>query len=774
MSRHRRSSCISRSIASCIAVLLAGTVVLSGSAQANDGGHPVLQTEQPTKIVQIAVPDARQLSWLIEEVGVNPLACRPGPGFQHFHASVEQLEQIAQAGLQFDIEVNNAEAMFAAERARIEANNAQRGQSWFTDYKTYAQINAKIDELVTLRPDLVTKLTVGTTHEGRTIYGMRISGPGTSKPAVLFNGTQHAREWVSPMTNMFIAVNLVEQYDSNPVVQQLVDGVEIFIVPVVNPDGYEYTWNTYRLWRKNRRDNGGGEYGVDLNRNWDIDWNGGESTSTNPSSDVYVGPAPFSEPESSALRDFFNAHPNILAHVDFHSYSQIILYAWGHTPVPPPDEAVQEALGEAMHNAAIAVNGYAYPFGNGGDLIYLASGTCSDWTYSQGAAGFTIELRPDCCTFELPAAEIIPTGEEMFEAALTMAQWAATPLAVAFPDGQPDIVAPDEPTTFDVEIASRHGETLDPATAKLQSRTISRGAFTETPLTHLGGDMYQGEFPAGACGDTIEFYLQIDTDGSETRTEPSNAPTDVLTVLVTDQFFAINDDFESDLGWDTPLTNATSGFWERGEPVNDPNWNYDPSSDSDGSGQCWLTENEFGNTDVDNGSVKLVSPLINMSSGTDADQWQVSYDYYLHLTDTSSTDALFVEVSSNGVAGPWIEVRRHDSHGGLSWHQVEITEDELLAAGVTLTDNMLFRFTAADDDPQSIVEAGVDAFSVDRTGCDEPIIPGDIAEPFGVVDVFDLILLLKNWNTSGPGADIEPPLDVVNVFDLVTLLENWG
>ncbi len=774
MIRRRQLLSVCRSMAVVSAFTVGCILQLENPVLADGHSHLVLNTAHPTKIVTIEVVDQQQLNWLMSEIGLNPLSCRPGPGSQPFHASVEQLERISKAGTAYVIDVENAEAMFKAERDRINATNNNRGASWFDDYKTRAQINTKIDELVTLRPDLVTKLTVGTSHEGNTIFGMRISGSASTKPAVLFSGTQHAREWISPMTNMWIATELVERYDSDAAIQNAVDSIEFFIIPVVNPDGYLHSWSTYRLWRKNRRDNGGGVYGVDLNRNWDIDWNGPESTSNDPNNDLYVGPSAFSEPETASLRDFVQARPNIVAHIDFHAYGQIILQAWGYTETPPADQAAVDALGADMRDAILTVNGYDYPHAGGGELIYLASGTCSDWTYSQGLFGYTIELRPTCCTFELPAVEIIPTAQELFQAALVMADWAATPLGVLFPNGKPDLITPNQPATFQVDITSRHGETLDSATATLLYRSSARGTFTEVAMTPLGGSLFEATLPAIACGSSLDYYVRIDTDGGQPLTEPVAAPTEFFTADALDQFFALDDDFEIDLGWTTEVLGASSGQWQRGVPVDDPNWSYDPASDADGSGQCWLTQNELGNTDIDGGAVRLTSPSIDMTGGASADDWQVRYDYYLYLSDTSSTDAMFVEVSSNDTAGPWFEVIRHDTHGGSSWNATSFTGTDVVAAGATLTSTMRFRFTASDDNPPSIVEAGVDGFASNRAGCDEPIIPGDIVAPFGSVDVFDLLELLNNWGTNGPGADIAVPLDAVDVFDLLELLANWG
>ena len=140
------------------------------------------------------------------------------------------------------------------------------------------------------------------------------------------------------MTGMFLADRLVESADTDPRVHALLSRAEIFVIPVVNPDGYFFTWSdsANRLWRKNRRNNGDGTFGVDNNRNWGYEW-GGAGASTQTSSETYRGTGPFSEPETAAMRDFFNARPNIVSNIDFHSYSQLVLSPWAYTVAPSVD-----------------------------------------------------------------------------------------------------------------------------------------------------------------------------------------------------------------------------------------------------------------------------------------------------------------------------------------------------------------------------------------------------------------------------------------------------
>ncbi|MHC4970161.1 MAG: hypothetical protein ACYTF4_16325, partial [Planctomycetota bacterium] len=237
-----------------------------------------------------------------------------------------------------------------------------------------------------------------------------------------------------------------------------------------------------------------------------------------------------------------------------------------------------------------------------------------------------------------------------------------------------------------------------------------------------------------------------------------------------DQVTVLSDDFETDQGWVAENLGASSGDWQRGVPVDDPDWQYDPSADADGSGQCYLTQNELGNTDVDDGAVRLTSPLFDLT-GDDAG---ISYEYYLFLTDASN-DTMLVEISPNGDAGPWTAIAVHSTSGGPTWRHHEITGSEIEGAGVTPTATMKVRYTATDANPQSIVEAGVDGFAVSELLCS---VPGDI-DGDGTVGVNDFLLLLAGW---GPCPDPCPPSCAadfdgdctVGVNDFLILLANWG
>lgn len=285
-------------------------------------------------------------------------------------------------------------------------------------------------------------------------------------------------------------------------------------------------------------------------------------------------------------------------------------------------------------------------------------------------------------------------------------------LNITYPNGLPAALTPGQATDFDVQIEAVSG-TYATGTGMLHAR-YDGGAFQTIPLSHVGGDLFGATLPAADCGDTPEFYITAETVGGELVSSPAGAPTTVHTARVGTLVTVLSDDFEDDLGWTTQNLGATSGDWQRGVPVDDPDWEYDPATDADGSGQCYLSQNELGNTDIDSGAVRLVSPVFDLVDGGVT----ISYDYFLRLTNTDGgIDMLQVEISSNGAAGPWTEIARHDTDGGLYWRHHSITQDDLDAAGVALSGTMQVRFTANDDDPQSITESGLDAFTITTFAC---------------------------------------------------------
>lgn len=362
----------------------------------------------------------------MEALGAEFLGCEAHAGPAEFRVPPEAMGRLNGSGRAFQVVVENLQAEVDAESARIRAGRAVRGD-WFADYKDLQEVSDYVDALVALRPDLAQRISLGVSLEGREIFGLRVTGAGTGgpcRPELLVNSAQHAREWITPMTTMFLADALVRRYDTDPYIRDLVDRVAFLIVPVVNPDGYDYTWTTARFWRKNRRGDAAQVWGVDLNRNWGHQWGLNIGSSGNPFSETYRGTAPFSEPETQVMRDFVLAHPAIRSHNDVHSSGQLILFPWGYTKELTPDHATFEVIGDEMHDRILAVHGRDYRPGPTFTNIYPVSGGSKDWFYGErGVLSFSYEMRGP--GFNPPPGNIIPAGEETLPATLYQAEWIA-------------------------------------------------------------------------------------------------------------------------------------------------------------------------------------------------------------------------------------------------------------------------------------------------------------------------------------------------------------
>ncbi|MET0764483.1 MAG: M14 family metallopeptidase [Blastococcus sp.] len=291
-------------------------------------------------------------------------------------------------------------------------------------YHTVATLEQDLRRLVEEHPEIAELHEIGRSVEGRPLWALRIGERRGSVRKVAFLGCHHAREWISVEVPFRLAEHLLDNSSAEPV-QGWLQQAEVWVAPMVNPDGHEHSRTENRLWRKNRRRNPGGSIGVDPNRNYGYMWGTLDiSTSSRvPSDETYIGPRAFSEPEVRAVRDLV-ARQLFGGVLSYHSYSQLVLFPWGYTVDPIEDTADHlelSGLADAMETLIRGVHGETYTAQQASQL-YLTAGDTGDWVYGEfDVPTVTIELRPATAMeggFLLPASQIEPTWEENRPAAL--------------------------------------------------------------------------------------------------------------------------------------------------------------------------------------------------------------------------------------------------------------------------------------------------------------------------------------------------------------------
>ncbi|XP_078112631.1 carboxypeptidase A5 [Sander vitreus] len=292
----------------------------------------------------------------------------------------------------------------------------------FSRYHTISEIYSFQDMLVAENPNLVSKIVIGQSYEGRPLNVLKFSTGGTNRPAIWLDTGIHSREWVTQASGTWFAKKIVTDYGRDPAITAILNRMDIFLEIVTNPDGYYYTHNRNRMWRKTRKPNSGSScVGVDPNRNWDAGF-GGAGASNNPCSETYHGPRAHSESEVKSIVDFVKSHGNFKAFVSIHSYSQMLLYPYGYTATPCKDQTELHILAKKAITDLASLYGTSYRYGSIINTIYQASGGTIDWTYNQGIKySYTFELRDTGrYGFILPANQIIPTARETWLALMAI------------------------------------------------------------------------------------------------------------------------------------------------------------------------------------------------------------------------------------------------------------------------------------------------------------------------------------------------------------------
>jgi hypothetical protein len=258
-------------------------------------------------------------------------------------------------------------------------------------YKSYEKTCEFLKECQKNYSSLISVESIGKTWEERDIMLATISlniENAHLKPALLYTGTIHAREWIGNELAVFFIDYLLNNYETNPKIQEILSHNTLYIVPCLNPDGFEYSKNHFSFWRKNRRDNKDGTFGVDLNRNFNIGYQKSKDTSSN----VYSGPEPFSEPETKAIKDFVDNHPNITIALDYHSQGNVFFPAHKFNHEAEPEGTDLNTICANMNYEIHKVTGRKYGIHRGKPPKKLISGSGREYYYSRGIISAVVEV----------------------------------------------------------------------------------------------------------------------------------------------------------------------------------------------------------------------------------------------------------------------------------------------------------------------------------------------------------------------------------------------
>ncbi|MBD3167836.1 MAG: T9SS type A sorting domain-containing protein [candidate division Zixibacteria bacterium] len=622
-----------------------------------------------------------------------------------------EIKLLEQNGFNYAIVIHDLEAYYASRSDGLDMGG----------FRTFSEAVSFMNQLVSTYPSYCKMENIGSSHNGNTIWAMKISDNVNieeTEPEVLYTGLTHAREPIGMSICLDFAEWLLTNYGSNPTATNLVDNRQIWFIPVINPDGYLYNEQTNPngggMWRKNRRNNGG-SYGVDINRNytymWGYDDNG---SSPYPTSETYRGPSAGSEPETQTVMQFCEDHNFILA-LHYHSYGEYFLYPFGYNNSNTPDHSTFVEIADS----ATTFNGYAA--GKAGDLLYPVNGDAVDYSYGEQETknkifGFTPEVGNSYDGFWPDPYRIPQLISLNHPVNVYIAELAGDILIFDFPDGFPETVNPDGGTTVRVVVS----EAAQPGTGTLHYNYGS--GYQQVAMTQVQPNVYDAVFPAIPCGSTVEYYFSVLDQDGDLRTNPADAPSTVYSTISAYGFITIfEDNFENDLGW-TVENNCVDGQWERGIPAGGGERG-DPPTDYDGSGNCYLTDNEYGNSDVDDGYTWLMSPTMDLSGYDDA---MVYYGlWYTNNFGADPNNDLFKVYVSNNNGSSWILAETIGPVTTSGWFEYSF----VVADYVTPNSTVKVRFEASDLNSGSVVEAGVDAFRVVVADC------GGTPEPDVAIDM---------------------------------------
>ncbi len=547
--------------------------------------------EEKFKRAKIYYSDSQQLSQL-ESLGVAVDHAKHKKGvFIISDFSTSELSIARDNGYNIEILIDDLEQHFLTQNnlkvplrnlACIDDSDTYQTPVHFNDsagsmggYFTYQEVLDELDQMKALYPNLITTksnistfLTQGQPDNSVTpsigdngIKWVKISdNPDSSEqePQILYSAIHHAREPMSLHQLIFYMWYLLENYQTNPEIQSIVNNTELFFVPVVNPDGYLYNEKTNPngggFWRKNRRNNGNGTFGVDNNRNYEffIDGNpnngmwGGEGSSGNPESQVYRGSSPFSEVENQAMKWFVEQH-NFTMAFNNHSYGELLLRPYGYAEnTPSLDEELLDNLGAEL----VSQNGYNNILSA---ELYAAAGDSDDFMYGTvGTHDKILAYTPEIGTeFWPPSNQIEAISKSMMYHNLTAAKMtnnfaSLKDTAPLYTGTSPVIDAPFDIKRFGLSGNGNFTVSLNPVSNNIDAagNPVNFNGL-ELLETQIGNIQYSLSGTVNS-GDLIVYELVVNNGSFDT------------TLLVTKTFGSLSPLFEDDA---SSTSNYSNNGW---------------------------------------------------------------------------------------------------------------------------------------------------------------------------------------------------------------------
>ncbi len=524
---------------------------------------------------------------------------RPGVSFTS-DFSEDELLRIKNNGFRYEINIHDVSTFYKKQnddlnvkKSSISSCNSNGSPNYnvpvnfsygsMGGYFTYSEMIAILNNMASLYPNLITvkqAIPGGTSVEGEPIYWIKISdNPNVdeSEPEVLYTSLHHAREPGGLSNLIFYMWYLLENYQSNSEIQSLVNATEMYFIPCVNPDGYFYNEATDPagggMWRKNRKDNLDGSYGIDLNRNYGYNWgfnNSGSSPFT--ADETYRGTSPFSEPETQLVKSFVESRNFKLA-LNYHSYGNLLVYPWSYIDnFYTPDSARYAEYGSLLSKYNL------YSAGTPNQTVgYLVNGCSDDWMYGEQSSkpkvfAFTPEVGDAFYGFWPPMSEIIPICLENLWSNITTAKLAG-PYAKASAYENLSLnslnsyinynfqnLGLDSNGTFTVSILPLSANIISTGSPIIYNNLTSLQNIQDSVSINISSSIHNG--------DTVRFILQVD-NGNFTENDTIEITYGNTSVFINDNGNNLSN-WASSTAWGT--TNET--YFSPGTSITDSPFNF--------------------------------------------------------------------------------------------------------------------------------------------------------------------------------------------------------